>query len=232
MFDMHACLFEPVFLCFGALTAILAIGGLWAGVPLGTLATCVGFCFFQMAQFEGISMTFTHLLNVLNALQRLMKYVSLPAEAAYDMPTDYTVRRHVKVDRDLAMRLQMKQATGLLLAWSFAGIRAVSLSLDAADGKPVGKVVALLETMSKKLEEDQKADEDMKETGFGDKLTGLKATVEELPPKIDMLSTQIRTSTQDLNSNKATVEKANAIREQQRTNFQEDNASLTLGRKV
>jgi len=100
-----------VFLCFGALTAILAIGGLWAGVPLGTLATCVGFCFFQMAQFEGISMTFTHLLNVLNALQRLMKYVSLPAEAAYDMPTDYTVRRHVKVDRDLAMRLQMKQGT-------------------------------------------------------------------------------------------------------------------------
>ena len=41
-------------MCFGALTAILAIGGLWAGVPLGTLATCVGFCFFQMAQFEGM----------------------------------------------------------------------------------------------------------------------------------------------------------------------------------
>ncbi|OLP80030.1 hypothetical protein AK812_SmicGene39604, partial [Symbiodinium microadriaticum] len=60
-----------------------------------------------------------------------------------------------------------------------------------------------------------------------DKLTGLKATVEELPPKIDMLSTQIRTSTQDLNSNKATVDKANAIRAQQRTNFEEDNASLT-----
>lgn len=131
------------------------------------------------------------------------------------------------------------------MAWSLVGIRAFSLSLDVADGgKPVGKVVALLETMSKKLEDDQKADEDMKEkmdcwcktnqddkaasaSAAQDKLTGLKATVEELPPKIDMLSTQIRTSTQDLNSNKATVDKANAIRAQQRTNFEEDNASLT-----
>ncbi|CAE7938359.1 unnamed protein product, partial [Symbiodinium necroappetens] len=139
----------------------------------------------------------------------------------------------------------MRSLTGLLMAWSLVGIRAFSLSLDVADGgKPVGKVVALLETMSKKLEEDQKADEDMKEkmdcwcktnqddkaasaSAAQDKLTGLKATVEELPPKIDMLSTQIRTSTQDLNSNKATVDKANAIRAQQRTNFEEDNASLT-----
>ena len=36
-------------------------------------------------------------------------------------------------------------------------------------------------------------------------LPGMHASWKELPPKIDMLSTQIRTSTQDLNSNKADI---------------------------
>ncbi|CAE7384482.1 unnamed protein product [Symbiodinium natans] len=55
-------------------------------------------------------MTFTFFLNVLNALQRLMKYVVVPREAAYDMPTDYSVRKQVRVDRAEIVRLQMKQA--------------------------------------------------------------------------------------------------------------------------
>ena len=50
-------------------------------------------------------MTFTFLLNVMNALQRLMKYVGVPAEAAYDTPNDYSVRQKVKIDRgELAPR--------------------------------------------------------------------------------------------------------------------------------
>ncbi|CAE7453193.1 unnamed protein product [Symbiodinium natans] len=109
--------------------------------------------------------------------------------------------------------------------------------------KPVTKVVSLLETMTQKLEEEQKADEELKEkfecwckqnnddksaavAAAQEKLTSLNALVEELGPKIDQLGTQIRTSNVELNKNKATVDKANAIRKQQVEAFKEDEAAL------
>jgi len=101
-----------VFLCFGALTALVALGGMWGGLPMGTLATCVAFCFFQMGSFEGVSLTYTGLLNVLNALQRLMRYVSLPMEAPSDLPGDFLVRKQVKIERKNLPRLQMTQGSG------------------------------------------------------------------------------------------------------------------------
>lgn len=43
-----------VFLCFGVLTGYFALSGLWYGVPMGLLATCVSFSVFQMSSFEGL----------------------------------------------------------------------------------------------------------------------------------------------------------------------------------
>ena len=43
-----------VFLCFGILSAYFALGGLWSGISMGILATCVSFAFFQMNQFESL----------------------------------------------------------------------------------------------------------------------------------------------------------------------------------
>jgi len=97
--------------------------------------------------------------------------------------------------------------------------------------------------MTQKLEEDQKADEELKEkfecwckqnnddksaavAAAQEKLTSLNALVEELGPKIDQLGTQIRSSNVELNQNKATVEKADAIRKQQEEAFKEDEAAL------
>lgn len=45
---------DEVFLCFGILAAYFALCGLWSGVSMGILATCVSFAFFQMSQFEGL----------------------------------------------------------------------------------------------------------------------------------------------------------------------------------
>ncbi|CAE7210300.1 unnamed protein product [Symbiodinium sp. CCMP2592] len=96
-----------------------------------------------------------------------------------------------------------------------------ALQLDVMEGeKPVTKVVSLLETMTQKLEEDQKADEELKEkfecwckqnnedksaavAAAQEKLASLNALVEELGPKIDQLGTQIRSSNVELNQNKA-----------------------------
>jgi len=118
------------------------------------------------------------------------------------------------------------------------------LSFDETDTqKPVTKVVSLLETMTEKLEEDQKADEDMKQkfecwcnqnnddktasiAAAQEKLATLNTLVEELGPKIEELGTQIRTSKVELNQNIATMEKADAIRKQQTANFKEDEAAL------
>ena len=111
------------------------------------------------------------------------------------------------------------------------------------ESKPIAKVVSLLESMSTKLEEDQKADEEMKEkldcwckknsqekmeaaSAAQEKLDELTALVNELGPKIDELGTGIRKSTQELNKNKATLDKAAAIRTQQVKAFKEDEASL------
>lgn len=97
-----------VFLCFGILAAYFALGGLYSGVSMGILATCVSFAFFQMSQFEGLCMIFTHLLNVLNALQRLSRYVGLPEEAAEDMPNDFSVLKRAKIRRGELVPLQMR----------------------------------------------------------------------------------------------------------------------------
>ena len=114
----------------------------------------------------------------------------------------------------------------------------------AQESKPIAKVVSLLESMSAKLEEDQKADEDMKEKldcwckknsqekldaaeAAREKVEGLTTLVSELGPKIDELGTEIRSATQELNKNKATLETAATIRAEQVKNFKEDEASLT-----
>eukprot|EP00435_Cladocopium_sp_Y103_P060631 s313_g22.t1 len=97
-----------VFLCFGILAAYFAFGGLYSGVSMGILATCVSFAFFQMNQFESLCMVFTHLLNVLNALQRLSRYVGLPEEAADDMPNDFSVLKRAKIRRGELVPLQMR----------------------------------------------------------------------------------------------------------------------------
>ncbi|CAJ1364719.1 unnamed protein product [Effrenium voratum] len=110
--------------------------------------------------------------------------------------------------------------------------------------KPIAKVVSLLQSMSQTLEEDQKADDDMKQkldcwckkngeekvtaaAAAQDKVETLTALVGELGPKIEQLGTQIRSATQELNKNKATLETAAAIREEQLKAFKEDEASLT-----
>ncbi|CAJ1399618.1 unnamed protein product [Effrenium voratum] len=98
-----------VFLCFGILCGLFGIGGLWGGVPMGMLATCITFAYFQMGQFESLCMTFTVLLNVLNALQRLVRYVDLPAEAACDLPGDFAVLRRLKLRREELVPLQLRQ---------------------------------------------------------------------------------------------------------------------------
>lgn len=131
----------------------------------------------------------------------------------------------------------------LTLLWPLSHAE-TALQLDLMEGeKPVTKVVSLLETMTQKLEEDQKADEELKEkfecwckqnnddksaavAAAQEKLTSLNALVEELGPKIDQLGTQIRSSNVELNQNKATVEKADAIRKQQEEAFKEDEAAL------
>jgi len=126
----------------------------------------------------------------------------------------------------------------LIAVLCLSNVAAYVLSLDASDGKPVAKVVSLLESMSQKLEDDMKEkmdcwcktnteDKTASAAAAQEKIAGLNALVEELPAKIDLLSTQIRSATVDLNKNKATMEKAAAIREQQEAHFLEDNASIT-----
>eukprot|EP00931_Biecheleriopsis_adriatica_P023193 TRINITY_DN14708_c0_g1_i2.p1 TRINITY_DN14708_c0_g1~~TRINITY_DN14708_c0_g1_i2.p1 ORF type:complete len:739 (-),score=256.53 TRINITY_DN14708_c0_g1_i2:43-2178(-) len=109
--------------------------------------------------------------------------------------------------------------------------------------KPIARVIALLNGMSEKLEEEQKEDKERKEKldcwckankvdkeeaikAGRAKLERLTAYVEELIPKIEQLKAQIRSTTVELNKNNFTLQKANAIREQQVANFKEDEQSL------
>ena len=117
--------------------------------------------------------------------------------------------------------------------------------LAAADEaiSPIGKVVSLLESMSEKLEVDQKSDKEMKEkldcwckqnseeklqaaASAAEKLQDLTALVEQLGPKIDDLGTQIRQANQDLAKGKATLKTAAAIRSEQVRAFKEDEKAL------
>lgn len=116
-------------------------------------------------------------------------------------------------------------------------------SLDFSEKKPIAKVVTLLESMTKNLEADQKADEEMKDkfdcwckknnkdkkeaiAAAQEKLSGLTALVEELGPRIDQLGADIRSATVELNKNKAMMDKAYSIRVQQQKSFKEDEAAL------
>ncbi|CAK9013622.1 unnamed protein product [Durusdinium trenchii] len=122
-----------VFLCFGVLTGYFALSGLWYGVPMGLLATCVSFSVFQMSSFEGLCLSFTHFLNVLNALQRLAKYTQVPEEAASDNPMDFSVLKRSKIRRDELVPLQMR-AEGKIAGES---TDSASLRICVRGGKPL-----------------------------------------------------------------------------------------------
>ncbi|CAE8649437.1 unnamed protein product, partial [Polarella glacialis] len=98
-----------VFLCFSALTCVFALGGLWSDMPMGTLATIITMSFTQMHEFEHISMGFTQFLNVLNALQRLTRYMHIPQEAAGELPSDPLVRLRAKLERLELASLELKR---------------------------------------------------------------------------------------------------------------------------
>eukprot|EP00435_Cladocopium_sp_Y103_P059766 s313_g21.t1 len=137
-----------------------------------------------------------------------------------------------------------KTLLGLFTVGAVAVTDLAVSSLDLEhEAKPIAKVVSLLESMSNKLEEDQKADEEMKEKldcwcnqnskekleaaqAAKEKVEGLTALVNQLGPKIEQLGTEIRTATKELNQNKATLKTADTIREEQVKAFKEDEASL------
>ena len=61
-------------------------------------------------------MTFTHFLNVLNALQRLARYTNVGEEAASDMAEDFSVLRRAKISRgDLAALQVRSEASSRML---------------------------------------------------------------------------------------------------------------------
>eukprot|EP00933_Yihiella_yeosuensis_P019016 TRINITY_DN1546_c0_g1_i2.p1 TRINITY_DN1546_c0_g1~~TRINITY_DN1546_c0_g1_i2.p1 ORF type:complete len:1631 (+),score=308.62 TRINITY_DN1546_c0_g1_i2:121-5013(+) len=108
----HVCkawVHSRVFLCFGALTCLFALGGLWSDMPMGTLATVITFSFAQMSEFENMSTGFTSFLNVLNAIQRLSRYMNVPQEAEPEMPGDPVVRLRPKVERTEMAALELKR---------------------------------------------------------------------------------------------------------------------------
>lgn len=109
IFHICACWVQSrVFLCFSALTCLFACGGLWANVPLGTLATVISQQYAQMSEFEGLSSGFTAFLNILNALQRLTKYFDSPQEAAEHKAGDIEVRSSAMVTRQQLVSLEVR----------------------------------------------------------------------------------------------------------------------------
>jgi len=101
-----------VFLCFSCLTCVFAVGGLYAGMPIGTLSVVIGQQFSQMSEFEALAGGFTALLNIMNALQRLTKYFTAPQEAAEKQPSDIQVRRRVQLPRGALRDLEVRPAEG------------------------------------------------------------------------------------------------------------------------
>jgi len=145
-----------VFICFGALTGLFAIGGLWSGMPMGTLSMVISFSFAQMTDFENMALGFTMLLNVLNALQRLMKYMNVPQEAEADLPNDPVVRRRVKVERSELLQLEMKRSNdGKALAIGLRGEQPIlqqsadGISLELLPGKSLSDLAPSCEALGK-----------------------------------------------------------------------------------
>jgi len=87
------------------------LGCLWCDVPMGTLAAIIALAFAQMSEFEQVATAFTHLLNILNALQRLTKYFEIPQELPAELPGDPQVRVRVKVDREDLATFELKRCS-------------------------------------------------------------------------------------------------------------------------
>lgn len=116
--------------------------------------------------------------------------------------------------------------------------------LFEGDGKkPIERVVELLEGMSDKLEEEQKADKELKEKfecwcksndkdkkasviAGKEKVGRLTQLIGELGPRIEELGKQIRTATQEKTANTAALDTAQALRAKQLASFKEDEADL------
>jgi len=128
------------------------------------------------------------------------------------------------------------------LAFGITLDQAASLDLEH-ETKPISKVVHLLEGMSKKLEEEQEADEEAKakwdcwcktnnedKTGAiaegEEKVASLTSKIGELEPLIEQLTAEIRTANVKLTADKRTLDKGYSIRVQQKTNFKEDEAAM------
>lgn len=119
-----------------------------------------------------------------------------------------------------------------------------AVDLFEGDGiSGIARVVKLLEGMSAKLEEEQKADEELKEkfecwckkndkdkkaaiAAGKEKVAKLTAAIGELGPRIEELSKQIRTATQEKNANLAALDTANALRAKQSESFKKDEEDL------
>eukprot|EP00930_Biecheleria_cincta_P003064 TRINITY_DN104000_c0_g1_i1.p1 TRINITY_DN104000_c0_g1~~TRINITY_DN104000_c0_g1_i1.p1 ORF type:complete len:697 (+),score=218.08 TRINITY_DN104000_c0_g1_i1:66-2156(+) len=135
----------------------------------------------------------------------------------------------------------------LLLAGGTAAFAlGTSDAVDFSEGdakKPIARVVELLEGMSAKLEEEQKADQELKEkfecwcknndadkkaaiTAGKEKVARLTTAIEELGPRIEELGKQIRTATQEKNANLAALDTAKALRASQLEAFKKDEADL------
>lgn len=134
----------------------------------------------------------------------------------------------------------------LLVGGAAASVLETSEAVDLADGdgkKPIARVVELLEGMSAKLEEEQKADQELKEkfecwcknndadkkasiTAGKEKVARLTNAIEELGPRIEELGKQIRTATQEKTANLAALDTAKALRAKQLEAFKKDEADL------
>jgi len=121
-----------VFLVFSTLMCLFAIGGLWTSVPLGTLATVISMAFSQMTEFEQVSLMFTNFLNVLNSLQRLAKYLTIPQEGEVDMPGDPVVRLRAWVEAGELAELEVLRGSEAKACLEKAGVAGPYSSLAIA----------------------------------------------------------------------------------------------------
>jgi len=99
-----------IFLCLTVLTTIFTFFGLWTRMPVGTLTIIVVLANNQMALFENLSHLLTNALNVLNALQRLARYLDVPQEPPSKLSTDPTMRISAHVQRSALVALESRGA--------------------------------------------------------------------------------------------------------------------------
>eukprot|EP00930_Biecheleria_cincta_P050699 TRINITY_DN3588_c0_g1_i1.p1 TRINITY_DN3588_c0_g1~~TRINITY_DN3588_c0_g1_i1.p1 ORF type:complete len:700 (-),score=224.92 TRINITY_DN3588_c0_g1_i1:136-2235(-) len=128
-------------------------------------------------------------------------------------------------------------------AYALGATESSALLEGDAKKAPIARVVELLEGMSSKLEEEQKADQALKEKfecwcknndadkkkaiAEGQAKVGrLTQLVEELGPRIEELGKQIRTATQEKTANLAALDTATSLRAKQLQSFKEDERDL------